>query len=1271
MSTTPTYVAAGTYTTGVGALSVPMPAGIQAGDLLVLFAESENQDIATPTTGGTWTQIGVAQGTGTAGNATSARLEVWARLATASETNVTVADSGDHTSAIIHAYRGVEPTSFFTGTATGGVVAAATTAVSMAGITTGHDNALVVYALAGSADTATAQFPGSPTNASLTSLTKRTDNATTDGDGGSITVITGIKATAGATGTTTGTLSTSTVQAFMVFALRAQVNFTVVGAPGAYTYTGSSVKGLRNYTYVDEMLETFEATPNTATSPSGLITSWTKSGTATLGRTTLNAVEGTYAWNLSATGVNVTSIETNLFNGSSFDSFSIDGAISGSVTVFFLVDDNGGNSVSAFINTGTMTTVTLTRAAILASKPSFNFASMKIRISMTQTSGTNFVYFDKLRATPIPPASVAATSGTYTYTGKNVGLLADIGGFIKIEDFEDLPASGGKMLWNSNSIIGTLTRETTNKTEGTYDWKLDTNMTGVGGGSPVFTTKESLENWTGAVPTSSIPWVSGRSIAATLGYSVPGGATVAQSTDSVTCPTLPTDGTYFAKFTNPAPSGNQAFGLSMADFDTVDGTNWTASNYTGTIDLSGTDYLYFDFDVGNITSSDGNLYVIALDSATNSLINVTAYDYTGGGNKAFDLTANPSVDRSAAVIGFFLLTTGAVGSSISIGIDNIGWDFTPTMDLLRGTFYGNGNIKTKVGVDINVTTLPASGEVTFLIRDMSDTYVGHTSTTTTGAKTLVVDVSGGSLSSGFKAEIFPAHYNTGTSSAEDAGLGQYVYYLDYMRMGNTFTAAFNVGGDTGTYTYTGQSAGLTSTRKVVADVGAYTYSGVAAAFQTARTMVAATGAYTLSGQNVGTISTRILTAGTGSYTYTGVDVGLNPGRVLNALAGSYVYTGQDAGLYQPARGTVNVTQDNNTTVSAGTVKIQGSVTITQADHTVSATGTAQNPSISGTANITQADQTLSSAGTVKVVGSAAITQAGDTTTSAAVLLVKGSLITSQAGDSVSSAGVVKVKGAFTYNQAGDTVSSTGTVTVKGSVNATQASDTTVSAAVVKIMGSVSLSQADNTASSTATILVKGVSNTSQQNQTVSATGTVTIKAAVSITQDNQTSSSAGKVLVQGASTLTQADNTVAAAGGVKVQGSLTATQNDNQLNAAASVVASGTSITVQQDQTVVSTGQVMVKGSVNITQNDQTLSAAAYNPVQGFSFNFQPGNTLSSAGKVVIKADVALNQNDNTLESEGNVFSYSTFYWGEELIQFISYGDTPIYRIYLGNKRVF
>ena len=87
------------------------------------------------------------------------------------------------------------------------------------GATTTVANTLVVTIVANSSDTASARTSGW-TNSNLTGLTESIDNNTNNGNGGGFGVATGVKATAGAYGTTTAALATSSVQARMSIALR-------------------------------------------------------------------------------------------------------------------------------------------------------------------------------------------------------------------------------------------------------------------------------------------------------------------------------------------------------------------------------------------------------------------------------------------------------------------------------------------------------------------------------------------------------------------------------------------------------------------------------------------------------------------------------------------------------------------------------------------------------------------------------------------------------------------------------------------------------------------------------------------------------------------------------------------------------------------------------------------------------------------------------------------------------------------------------------------
>ena len=100
----------------------------------------------------------------------------------------------------------------------GGVKAVASTSVTVTGVTTTVNDTLVVQVVARDNDREAAAF-SAQTNANLTSITERSDAGTDFGNGGGFAVWDGVMATAGATGNTTATV-TSSVNAFLTIALK-------------------------------------------------------------------------------------------------------------------------------------------------------------------------------------------------------------------------------------------------------------------------------------------------------------------------------------------------------------------------------------------------------------------------------------------------------------------------------------------------------------------------------------------------------------------------------------------------------------------------------------------------------------------------------------------------------------------------------------------------------------------------------------------------------------------------------------------------------------------------------------------------------------------------------------------------------------------------------------------------------------------------------------------------------------------------------------------
>jgi hypothetical protein len=191
-----------------------------ANDIALAFVETANQAVATPSG---WTAVSNgSQGVGTAGSVTATRLQVfWRRAASSSESTLQFpAIPGDHANGIMMTVRGCitsgDPVDVSAGDTT---TDADASAVSIPGATTTVDGCLVVAACSRQTASVTAQQSGEA-NAALSSLAERLDVGNTLGNGGGLAVATGLKATAGAYGVTTATLSTASRQGHVSLALK-------------------------------------------------------------------------------------------------------------------------------------------------------------------------------------------------------------------------------------------------------------------------------------------------------------------------------------------------------------------------------------------------------------------------------------------------------------------------------------------------------------------------------------------------------------------------------------------------------------------------------------------------------------------------------------------------------------------------------------------------------------------------------------------------------------------------------------------------------------------------------------------------------------------------------------------------------------------------------------------------------------------------------------------------------------------------------------------
>jgi hypothetical protein len=159
----------------------------------------------TPNTPSGWTKIfEETQSEGVNGCTT---LTIFAKVAGASESNVTVDGVLNHLATIMLCYSGASPVvgDIQVGTGNG----ADTGNGTVTGLTTAVANCLVIAVCATTRDLADTATFSSWTNANLSSLTERHNQTVSTGAGGGFGVVDGLKATAGATGNTTVTIAVS------------------------------------------------------------------------------------------------------------------------------------------------------------------------------------------------------------------------------------------------------------------------------------------------------------------------------------------------------------------------------------------------------------------------------------------------------------------------------------------------------------------------------------------------------------------------------------------------------------------------------------------------------------------------------------------------------------------------------------------------------------------------------------------------------------------------------------------------------------------------------------------------------------------------------------------------------------------------------------------------------------------------------------------------------------------------------------------------------
>lgn len=374
----PRYIGKSAFTSGTGALTVAALTGTQAGDIIVLFAESANQTISTPTG---YSVLATQVGTGTVDTGGGAvRIATFYRiLDDAADTTTTVADSGNHTTAIKMLFRDTSLASgggfFVAATDTQGT---ASTSMTFPAVTTATDESLVILAVALDTDANSTAEVGAVTNSNLSNITERHDQTVATQEGGGVAVITGEKATAGSTGTSTATGASSVTRAYHTISLSriaAQTTTTDFKTVSTTTYFPIS----------DAMRITAGA--------SGTVTA-TSSGTFQPNTLT----NGTYALNFKWY---YRQLGTDTWTASTAQASTVSAVVSGGALT----------TTGSFTDNETITS--------LSNGVEYEFVLFAARQSATPTNAIAF----SATATISSGYTITADGGTFSYTGGAANLL--------------------------------------------------------------------------------------------------------------------------------------------------------------------------------------------------------------------------------------------------------------------------------------------------------------------------------------------------------------------------------------------------------------------------------------------------------------------------------------------------------------------------------------------------------------------------------------------------------------------------------------------------------------------------------------------------------------------------------------------------------------------------------------------------------------------------------------------------------------------------------
>lgn len=158
------------------------------------------------------------------------------------------------------------------------------------------------------------------------------------------------------------------------------------------------------------------------------------------------------------------------------------------------------------------------------------------------------------------------------------------------------------------------------------------------------------------------------------------------------------------------------------------------------------------------------------------------------------------------------------------------------------------------------------------------------------------NTTGNDMSSSYGYKIQTSSAATGNVSKNQATLGGDAGATFIVSFYEASSGAYALPVTTGSFSFTGITAGLKADRKVTLSVGTFSFTGKSTGLNKGYKIPLSVGSFTFSGLATSLMATRKLPISPGSYTHTGVDARLIVDRSLSAVAGTFIVSDNYIGL---------------------------------------------------------------------------------------------------------------------------------------------------------------------------------------------------------------------------------------------------------------------------------------------------------------------------------------------------------------------------------------